>query len=231
MLPILTNDTPFPPIAHAQSGPNGLLAIGGDLSTKRLLDAYRQGIFPWFNLGEPVLWWSPDPRMILIPNQFKISRSLSKVLRNSEYQVRTDTAFEQVMRACAAPRNDQHGTWVNEEMIRAYCKLHQLRYAHSVEIWINNKLVGGLYGISLGRAFYGESMFSYANNASKVALAHLCRQLHRWQFGIIDCQMSTPHLASLGAHEMPREDFLAKLKELVNYDSRDHFEFDEDLFP
>jgi len=231
VLPILTNDTPFPPAAHAQHTPNGLLAVGGNLSTNRLLDAYRQGIFPWFNPSEPILWWSPDPRMVLVPSQFKISRSLSKVLRNNEYQIRTNTAFEQVMRACATPRDEQDGTWINDDMVNAYCTLHKLGYAHSVETWINNKLVGGLYGVSLGRIFYGESMFSHTSNASKIALAHLAKQLERWQFGMIDCQMSTPHLASLGAHEMPRKDFLNKLKELVNYNSRDCFQFDENLFP
>ncbi|MFZ5503382.1 MAG: leucyl/phenylalanyl-tRNA--protein transferase [Pseudomonadota bacterium] len=228
---ILTTDSPFPPAHQALQRPNGLLAVGGDLSEERLLDAYRQGIFPWFNPGEPILWWSPNPRMVLMPPEFKISRSLGKVLRNTPYQIRTDSAFERVMRACAAPRNGQAGTWISADMIAAYCALHQAGAAHSVEVWQSGRLLGGLYGISLGRMFYGESMFSHADNASKIALAHLSRQLQRWQFGMIDCQMSTPHLATLGARTLPREDFLARVKELVNYPSIHAWQFDDDLFP
>lgn len=228
---ILTTDSPFPPAHQALPRPNGLLAIGGDLSEERLLDAYRQGIFPWFNPGEPILWWSPNPRMVLMPPEFKISRSLGKVLRNTPYQIRTDSAFERVMRACAAPRNGQAGTWISADMIAAYCALHQAGVAHSVEVWQSGRLLGGLYGISLGRMFYGESMFSHADNASKIALAHLSRQLQRWQFGMIDCQMSTPHLATLGARTLPREDFLARVKELVNYPYIHAWQFDDDLFP
>ena len=228
---ILTTDSPFPPAHQALQRPNGLLAVGGDLSEERLLDAYRQGIFPWFNPGEPILWWSPNPRMVLMPPEFKISHSLGKVLRNTPYQIRTDSAFERVMRACAAPRNGQAGTWISADMIAAYCALHQAGAAHSVEVWQSGRLLGGLYGISLGRMFYGESMFSHADNASKIALAHLSRQLQRWQFGMIDCQMSTPHLATLGARTLPREDFLARVKELVNYPSIHAWQFDDDLFP
>jgi leucyl/phenylalanyl-tRNA--protein transferase len=169
--------------------------------------------------------------MVLIPEQFKISRSFAKVLRNQAYEVRTDTSFAAVMRACAAPRDGANGTWISEEMIAAYCALHRLGYAHSVEVWIGGELCGGLYGLSIGRMFYGESMFSRTSNASKIALAHLSAQLHRWQFGLIDCQMSTPHLASLGAHELPRGDFIAKLKELIHYAPPTPWHFDPDIFP
>jgi len=227
---MLTDATSFPPVEYAQRSPNGLLASGGDLSPARLLDAYTHGIFPWFNPGEPILWWSPDPRMVLIPGEFKISRSLSKVLRNGIFEVRLDTAFEQVMRGCAAPRGGQLGTWIHEDMIAAYCALHDLGYAHSVETWLDGKLVGGLYGVGIGRMFYGESMFSNASNASKVALAHLAKQLERWQFGMIDCQMNTPHLASLGAHEIPRAEFITRLQELIHYAPVTHWQFDTDLF-
>jgi len=221
---------PFPPVERALRSPNGLLAACGDLSATRLLEAYRHGIFPWFNPEDPILWWSPDPRMVLIPGEFKISRSLAKVLRNSSYEVRSDTAFELVMRACAAPRGEQHGTWIQEDMIAAYCALHEMGYAHSVETWIDGKLAGGLYGVSIGRIFYGESMFSRASNASKIALAHLARQLERWQFGMIDCQMNTPHLASLGAREIPRAEFIARLQELIHCAPVTHWKFDTDLF-
>ena len=230
MIPWLAGNAPFPPVERALRSPNGLLAAGGDLSAPRLLEAYRHGIFPWFNPGEPALWWSPDPRMVLVPGEFKISRSFAKVLRNAAYEVRCDTAFEQVMRGCAAPRGEQGGTWINEDMIAAYCELHRMGYAHSVETWMDGKLVGGLYGIAIGRMFYGESMFSHAGNASKIALAHLARQLERWQFGMIDCQMNTPHLASLGAREIPRSEFIARLQELINCESVTRWQFDADLF-
>jgi len=230
MIPWLRGDAPFPPVKRALHIPNGLLAAGGDLSAPRLLDAYRHGIFPWFSPGEPILWWSPDPRMVLFPPEIRISRSFAKVLRNTRYEVRCDSAFEQVMRACAAPRDEQGGTWISEEMIAAYCTLHRLGYAHSLETWIDGQLAGGLYGIGIGRMFYGESMFSRASNASKIALAHLARQLERWQFGMIDCQMNTPHLASLGAREIPRSEFLARLQELVNYTPVNDWTLATDLF-
>lgn len=229
MIPWLTDDAAFPPVERALRAPNGLLAAGGELTTKRLLDAYRHGIFPWFNPGDPVLWWSPDPRMVLIPSEFKVSRSLVKVMRKSAYEVRTDSAFEAVMRACAAPRNGHHGTWIDEDMIAAYCALHRLGNAHSVEVWIENKLVGGVYGVSIGHMFFGESMFSLVSNASKIALAHLARQLERWQFGMIDCQMYTPHLASLGAREISRREFIRRLQELVHCEPTE-WQFDSDLF-
>jgi len=234
MIPWLTEDTPFPPVTQALREPNGLLAASLSLSPERLLEAYRHGIFPWFSPGDPVLWWSPSPRMVLIPNEFIISKSLAKVLRNSNYQVRTDTSFERVMRACAAPRSGQAGTWIDEQMIAAYCALHQQGFAHSVETWVNDRLVGGLYGVAIGQMFYGESMFSSASNASKIALTHLTRQLLRWQntsiTPMIDCQMHTPHLASLGARQIPRSEFIALLEVLVNLPPRTSWQFDTDLF-
>ena len=210
-------DTPFfPPVETALREPNGLLAMGGDLSVGRLLDAYRHGIFPWFNPGEPILWWSPDPRMVLVPGEVRVTRSLAKRIRNAGFEVRFDTAFVEVMRACAEPREGAGGTWISPAMIAAYTRLHQAGYAHSVETWHDGRLVGGLYGVSIGRMFYGESMFSREPDASKVALVQLARQLQRWKFGLIDCQMETAHLASLGARTMPRGAFTARLAELVN---------------
>lgn len=234
MIPWLSDDIRFPSVGRALSSPGGLLAAGGDLSAARLLDAYRHGIFPWFNPGEPILWWSPDRRMVLIPDEFKTSRSLAKMLRNSAHEVRCDTVFERVMRGCAAPRAKHRaghpGTWIGEDMITAYCALHSLGYAHSVETWMDGKLAGGLYGVSIGRMFYGESMFSDVSNASKIALAHLAKQLGRWQFGMIDCQMNTPHLATLGAREIPRSEFIAGLQELVHCAPITDWQFDPDLF-
>lgn len=230
MIPLLSDAAPFPPVERALRSPNGLLAAGGSLAPHRLLDAYRHGIFPWFNEGDPILWWSPDPRMVLFPEEFKASRSLRKALRKNIYEIRPDTAFEAVMRACSAPRKGQAGTWISEDMIAAYLRLHRMGLAHSVEAWHEGELAGGLYGIGLGRMFYGESMFSHASNASKIALAHLARQLERWQFGMIDCQMNTPHLASLGAREIPRSKFIAQLQELVNCAPITYWQFDTDLF-
>lgn len=230
MIPWLSDDTSFPSVERALHSPNGLLAAGGDLSVQRLLEAYRHGIFPWFNVGEPILWWSPDPRMVLVPDEFRVSRSLARTLRNTSYQVRCDTAFERVMRACAAPRSEQQGTWIHENMIAAYGALHDMGYAHSVEVWMSGELAGGLYGVAIGRMFYGESMFSLANDASKIALAHLAKQLERWQFGMIDCQMSTAHLTSLGAREFPRSEFIARLQELIHCAPVSDWQFDADLF-
>ena len=227
MITFLHDGAPFPPVEHALRTPNGLLAAGGELTPARLLDAYRHGIFPWFNEDDPILWWSPDPRMVLFPAEFKIARSLRKTLRNKTYEVRTDTAFERVMHACAAPRNGQ-GTWIHDKMVAAYSELHRVGVAHSVECWLAGELVGGLYGIAIGRMFYGESMFSRRSNASKVALAHLAAQLSRWNFGMIDCQMNTPHLASLGAREIPRAEFIQRLQELIHYpDITSPWRFDE----
>ena len=232
MIPWLDNNAPFPPLSRALTEPNGLLAAGGELSAERLIDAYRNGIFPWYGADQPLLWWSPDPRMVLTPADFKSSRSLGKRLRRKDFAVRVDTQFETVMRACAAPR-DAHGgggTWITDDMVAAYCDLHQRGLAHSVETWINGELAGGLYGVALGRMFYGESMFTRTTDASKIALAHLARQLDRWQFGMIDCQMNTHHLASLGAREIARDDFARRLKVLVDCEPPQLWQFDSDLF-
>jgi leucyl/phenylalanyl-tRNA--protein transferase len=210
-------DTPFPPLAAAQKEPNGLLAVGGDLSPRRLLDAYRHGIFPWYSEGDPILWWSPDPRMVLFPGELRVTRSLAKTLRNKSHEVRFDTAFDAVMRGCAAPRPGQGGTWIGPEMRAAYRRLHALGYAHSAETWIDGELAGGLYGVAIGAAFFGESMFSRARDASKIALVALVRRLAADGYGLIDCQMHTAHLASLGAREIPRAEFARRVKDLVDY--------------
>lgn len=217
MIRWLQSDEAFPPLTEALAEPNGLLAAGGELSVARLIDAYRHGIFPWFNPEQPILWWSPDPRMVLIPQELKVARSLARTLRTRPYEVRADTAFSAVIEGCAKPRATQDGTWISAEMGAAYCALHELGIAHSIETWIDGELAGGLYGVALGRMFYGESMFTRVPDASKIALVHLVRQLARWHFGMIDCQMHTAHLASLGAREIPRADFMRKLQELVNY--------------
>lgn len=210
-----SNDYEFPPVDSALMEPDGLLAVGGDLSPQRLLAAYHQGIFPWFNPGEPILWWCPDPRTVIFPDELHISRSLRKCLRRNIYQVTVDRQFEAVIRACAAPRAYASGTWISSAMIRAYTQLHQLGYAHSIEVWQGDELVGGLYGMALGRVFFGESMFSRADNASKVGFAHLVEQLKRWDFELIDCQVANDHLFSLGAVEIPRTDFQRLLIDLT----------------
>ena len=212
MIPWLDGDAPFPPVESALRRPNGLLCAGGDLSPERLLEAYRHGIFPWFSEGEPILWWSPDPRMVLFPQELKISRSLARTLRRGQYEVRLDTAFPSVIRECSLPRADQEGTWITPEMQQAYGRLHELGHAHSVETWIGGRLAGGLYGMAIGRVFYGESMFTRVPDASKIALAHLARHLERNGFAVIDCQMKTAHLASLGAREIPRRELLQGLE-------------------
>ncbi|HEY5292617.1 MAG TPA: leucyl/phenylalanyl-tRNA--protein transferase [Burkholderiales bacterium] len=224
MIPWLETDDPFPPLASALKHPNGLLAAGADLSPERLLAAYRQGIFPWYADGEPILWWSPDPRMVLIPSELKVSRSLAKTLRNRRYEIRFDRAFAAVMQGCASRGADHPGpgageasTWITGEMRAAYQRLHELGYAHSVETWIEGELAGGLYGVAIGRMFYGESMFTRVRDASKLAMVHLARRLERRRYGMIDCQMHTPHLASLGARAIPRSDFSLRLRELVDY--------------
>ena len=216
MIPWLESSDPFPPVEQALREPDGLLAAGADLSPERLLTAYRNGIFPWYNTGQPVLWWSPDPRMVLFPAEFRVPRSLAKRLRRHDYEIRVDTAFETVMRACAAPRDGAAGTWITPDMIAAYSTLHHLGHAHSVETWIGGELAGGLYGVALGRMFYGESMFTRVPDASKIALTHLVRRLERRRFGMIDCQMNTAHLARFGAREIPRTEFSRRLAELVN---------------
>ena len=231
MIPWLSPDDRFPPVERALEEPNGLLAAGADLSLPRLLDAYRSGIFPWYSEGQPLLWWSPDPRMVLFPPELKLARSLKKRLARRDYEMRTNTAFEAVIRACAAPRAGQDGTWITEEVVAAYTRLNRAGHAHSVETWIDGELAGGLYGVAIGRAFFGESMFTAAPDASKIALAHLVRQLERAGCGMIDCQMRTAHLARFGAREIPRGEFIRKLAELVNYpQSEREWRLDDDLF-
>ncbi len=213
----LDPDTSFPPLETALKEPNGLIAIGGDLSPARLLEAYRHGIFPWFSAGDPILWWSPDPRMVLFPEDLKVSRSLSKRLKRLDYEVRIDTSFRAVMEACAsAPRDGQPGTWIVPEIVEGYCRLHDLGYAHSVETWMDGHLVGGLYGVAIGRMFYGESMFHHVTDASKIAFVHLVQHLASLGFGMIDCQMKTAHLASFGAREIPRSLFAHHLQHLTS---------------
>lgn len=209
MIFLLDNNpsTPFPDVTLAEKEPDGLLAVGGDLTPQRLIQAYQLGIFPWFSEGEPILWWSPNPRTVLYPEKIKISRSLRKTLRKKLYNVTFDRSFEAVIHECAAPRDDSPGTWLVPEMIDAYCMQHKLGLAHSVEVWQDTKLVGGLYGMAIGRVFFGESMFSRASDSSKVALVFLCNQLKAWGFKMIDCQVYTRHLASMGADEIPRQRF------------------------
>lgn len=206
---------PFPPVELALHDPDGLLALGGDLSPNRLLRAYRQGIFPWYSAGQPILWWSPDPRMTLRPVELKLSRSLRKTLRKGLFTITLDKAFDAVTEGCAEPRNDGRGTWLSSEMRRAYGHLHNLGYAHSVESWQDDQLVGGLYGVALGQVFFGESMFARVTDASKVAFVHLVQQLSSWNFELIDCQVHTDHLASLGATAMSRRAFTEQLDRLA----------------
>jgi leucyl/phenylalanyl-tRNA--protein transferase len=217
MIPWLDIDTPFPDVSKALTvEAPGLLAAGADLSPARLLQAYRNGIFPWFSEGQPILWWSTDPRMVLYTDQFKVSNSLAKTLRKIErsrldggrWDVRFDSAFDDVMRACAAPRRDGPGTWISDEIIAGYTGLHALGYAHSAEVWLDGELVGGAYGVCIGRMFYGESMFARVSDASKVALAYLVAFLQRHGVEMVDCQQETGHLASLGAAPIPRSRFL-----------------------
>ena len=221
MIALLTPDDPrpFPDVRRALRHPNGLLAVGGDLSPGRLTSAYRRGVFPWFSVGDPILWWSPDPRTVLLPGHIHISRSLAKRLRRRQFAVTMDRDFAAVIRGCAGARhcggdgadNRSDGTWILPEMIDAYENLHRLGISHSVEVWEGGLLVGGLYGVAIGRAFFGESMFSRAADASKVALVHLCQVLAGRGFGLIDCQLRTEHLMSLGALELPRAEFVTRL--------------------
>jgi len=228
MIPWLGRDDPFPALETALDEPNGLLAAGGDLSVPRLLEAYRLGVFPWFNPGDPILWWSPNPRMVLFPNEFKCARSLRKRVQRGDYEVRVNNCFSQVMMACAAPRGGQTGTWISPEMVRAYTRLHEAGHAYSFETWMPTEesgreqgaearmeLVGGLYGVALGHVFFGESMFSRKTDASKMALVHLVEELAAQGVEMIDCQMSTPHLASLGAREIARDEFSRTLARLT----------------
>ena len=210
---------PFPDPSLAETEPDGLLAIGGDLSSERIIQAYRQGIFPWYSETQPILWWSPDPRMVLFPHKLRINRSLNKVLRRNCFELSVDRAFPEVIEACAQPRADDEGTWLMPEMIVAYNKLHRLGVAHSVEAWQNGELVGGLYGNALGRVFFGESMFTRVANASKVAFATLVQALHNRGYEVIDCQVFTAHLQSLGAEMIPRQAFLQMLNQSVNQET------------
>lgn len=199
-----------------QVGPEGLVAVGGDLSRERLLAAYRHGIFPWFAAGEPVLWWSPDPRIVLFPSKLHLSRALRRTLRRGEFEIRFDTCFPDVIEACAAPRKDAHETWITKSMIHAYCDLHDAGVAHSVEAWRDGTLAGGLYGVALGSMFFGESMFARRTDASKVALVALCRQLQARDHALIDCQVPSGHLERLGATPIPRQQFLARLRRAID---------------
>jgi leucyl/phenylalanyl-tRNA--protein transferase len=215
VIPWLEPGTPFPPVDKALASPNGLLCAGEELNPGRILEAYRQGIYPWYSEGDPVLWWSPEPRMVLFPGELKVSRSLGKVVRRGDFETRVDTAFARVMRECAAPRNGQSGTWIVPEMIEAYGELHAGGYAHSVESWQAGELVGGLYGLWLGRVFFGESMFSRTTDASKVALVRLVEIVASRGARVIDCQQATRHLASLGARPIARRAFSQLLQDSI----------------
>jgi leucyl/phenylalanyl-tRNA--protein transferase len=202
---------PFPEVSLAEREPDGLLAVGGDLSATRLINAYRRGIFPWFGDGDPILWWSPDPRTILVPDRLRVSRSLQKTLRRDRFGTTIDRDFDAVIKACAEPRDEGGETWLVPDMITAYRRLHGRGYAHSVEVWKDGALVGGLYGVAIGRVFFGESMFTRVSDASKVALVHLCRTLSDRGFRLIDCQVLTGHLVRMGAVQIARADFVRML--------------------
>lgn len=222
---ILRSDTHTPAFPPAESAtPEGLLAVGGDLTSERLLVAYRQGIFPWYSPGQPILWWSPDPRAALYPEKLKISRSLRQTLKRGQLRVTFDNCFQEVMLACAAPRAQYPGggTWITDDMVEAYTRLHTMGYAHSIESWHEDRLVGGLYGVALGGVFFGESMFARETDASKVALVALVSKLREWGFALIDCQIPSAHLASLGAEEIPRSLFLAELEHALNLHGQPH---------
>jgi leucyl/phenylalanyl-tRNA---protein transferase len=217
-MPVFILDTTnrFPDPDHSDK--SGLLAVGGDLSPNRLLAAYTSGIFPWYSKDEPILWWSPDPRLILIPNKIKISKSLNQTMRNKGFEVKFDTDFEEVIHECATIRRPEgNGTWITEEMKEAYIHLHQLGYAHSVGTYLHGRLVGGLYGVSLGKVFFGESMFFKLRDASKISLVTLVRKLAEWKFHFIDAQIETSHLLSMGGELIPRKDFLTNLKDALNF--------------
>jgi len=204
----------FPRVSEALTEPDGLLAVGGDLGVKRLVAAYRQGIFPWYSAGDPILWWSPDPRTVLIPGEVRISRSLGKLMRKGAFRITMDRDFPAVINACALPRERSGGTWLVPEMISAYRALHVHGVAHSVEVWKDGALAGGLYGVAIGGIFFGESMFTRVDNASKVALVHLCQRLNSWGFGLIDCQVMTGHLLRMGARQIPRVRFIGLVEQL-----------------
>ena len=228
MIPFLGPADPFPPVEQALDQPDGLLAAGGTLSTRRLVDAYRRGIFPWFNEGDPILWWSPDPRTVLRPSNLHVSHSLRKRLRKEAFFVSVDRAFARVLEGCAAPRPDDAGTWLSHAMQRAYGTLHAAGLAHSIEVWMDGELAGGIYGVAIGRMFFGESMFSRRTDASKIAMARLAAQLDRWEFPLIDCQLETEHLLSLGAERMSRRAFVAEVDRLTKL-AAPKWEIDADL--
>ncbi len=214
-------DIYFPDVEHALQEPDGLLAVGGDLQPRRLLYAYRNGIFPWFGPDQPILWWSPDPRLVLFPEQLHVSHSLAKTLRQHRFDVTFDQAFAEVIRACAAPRPGQAGTWITAEMQSAYLEMHRLGHAHSVECWQQDRLVGGLYGLAMGHVFFGESMFMRVSDASKVGFVTLVRQLQRWGYRLVDCQVHTGHLQRLGAQMIPRREF-TRLLDRETWQTNDH---------
>jgi len=216
-IPFLDPQQPddFPPVELALREPDGLLAAGGDLRAERLLAAYRRGIFPWYSEGQPVLWWSPDPRTVFATDRMHVPRRLASWLRSCAWTLRADTAFAQVMHACAEPREGQRGTWIDEDMLDAYQRLHALGHAHSVEAWNGDELVGGIYGVAIGRMFFGESMFSAAQNGSKVALLALAHALREWGFPLLDAQVASPHLFTLGAYEIERPEFCAQVEKLT----------------
>ena len=213
-MPISILPDPFVFPSPRLATPEGILAVGGDLSLERLLLAYSQGIFPWFSDEEPLLWWSPDPRLVLYPEELKVSKSLKKIIKQGRFHITADTAFDRVIKACSSvKRKNNEGTWIVDEMIKAYSLLHEAGFVHSIEAWYQGELVGGLYGVSLGRCFFGESMFTRASNASKTAFVSLVEYLNRFSFDLIDCQVTTNHLLSLGAREIPRSLFLEQLQE------------------
>ena len=220
----------FPPIENALEHPDGLLAVGGDLTPQRLIVAYRHGIFPWYNDDQPILWWSPSQRLVLFPQSLKVSRSLRKTIRKGKFKVTMDQNFREVIKECAGPRRHQYGTWITEEMQEAYHQLHHYNFAHCVECWHEGQLVGGLYGVTLGKAFFGESMFCQMTDASKVAFVYFVRQLQSWGYELIDCQVYTDHLQSLGAIEIPRQQFRVLLDNLCEMPGRrGKWQFDENL--
>lgn len=224
----------FPDVKLALHEPDGLLAVGGDLSIERLTSAYQKGIFPWYSEGQPILWWSPDPRMVLRPSEIKVSRSLAKTIRKNKFKITFDQNFREVISACSKPRiekgTEQSETWILNEMIEAYVKLHEAGYAHSVECWQDNKLVGGLYGVAIGDVFFGESMFSKVSDASKIAFVFLSNQLEKWGYELIDCQVYTSHLESLGAYMVPRDQFITFLEHYaVDKDKNTKWQIDHDL--
>jgi leucyl/phenylalanyl-tRNA---protein transferase len=215
MIPWIKSARDFPAVETARIEPNGLLCMGGNLEPETILTAYSRGIFPWYSDGQPILWWSPDPRMVLFPDEFKVSKSLAKTIRADKFEIRFDSAFAEVMTGCAAPRGRHSGTWILPPMQVAYTRLHEIGFAHSAEAWRGGELVGGLYGIAMGRMFYGESMFARETDASKVAFVAMVEKLKRDGFGLIDCQQETNHLASFGARPIPRKHFTQQLQELI----------------